>query len=92
MYNLQEIVKTKLNNYLERTHQDYLDRDVLEKIFRYNELEISDEYGWKGITAIWAEDDNFYASFCDKDGDEDSNVLYLSNDELERLGHWLDNN
>ena len=83
-------VKQKLEDFLNANNLDYLDRGSLEEIFDDSELEVNDETGWHGIEAIWVDGDDFYASYSDQDGDEEQDILYLNDDELERLYNWLD--
>ena len=88
----EQLVKNKLAKYLDMTDQDYIDRDELEEIFDDSELEISDEMGWRAITALSVYEGDFLATFCDQEGDEETDVIYLSNNELDKLNNWLDNN
>lgn len=89
---LEDTVKNDLMQYLENTGKDYIDFEQLEEIFSHDELEISDEDGWHGIDAIWVEDGEFYASYTDEDGEEDTDVIVFTNDELIRLNKWLKRN
>lgn len=86
---LKNIVINKLKTYFEEENEEYLDRDILLQIFDESKLEISDETGWHSIEALWVEDDDFYAAFMDETGEEDTDIIILSDNELKKLNNWL---